>query len=108
MTNDDFRGDTFFRSYEVYIDDEIYTYNDSDKINLVFHNVQYNKNFLPKTIENIGGKTSADVTWTKEEMSQLEIGSYVLETEVVTDQFTKTYQENLYITEDFIVGEQNG
>ena len=103
----DFRGDTFFRSYEVYTDDGIYTFADSDKINLVFHNVQYIKNFLPKTIENIGGKTSADVTWTKEEMSQLEIGSYILEVEVVTDQFTKTYQENIAISEDYIVGEEN-
>ena len=102
-----FRGDTFFRSYEVYTDDGIYTFADTDKINLVFHNVQYIKNFLPKTIENIGGKTSADVTWTADEMKQLKVGSYILEAEVVTRDFTVTHQEILTINEDYIVGEEN-
>ena len=88
----DFRGDTLFRSYEVYTDDGIYTFADTDKINLVFHNVQYIKNFLPKTIENIGGKTSVDVVWTADEMKQLKVGSYILEAEVVTRDLTVTIQ----------------
>lgn len=102
-----YRGDTFFRNYEVQLDDGIYTFKEDDKINLAFHNTETDEDFLERTITAFIDKTSVDVVWTADEMKQLKVGSYILETEVVTSDFTVTHQEILTINEDYIVGEED-
>lgn len=102
-----YRGDTFFRNYEVRLDDEIYTFKEDDKINLVFHNTETDEDFLERTITAFIDKTSVDVVWTADEMKQLKVGSYILEAEIVTSDFTVTHQEILTINEDYIVGEED-
>lgn len=103
--NKDYRGDTFFRSYSINIDGELYKFQSGDKIKVAFCLFGVDKKLL-KEIKLVEGNTEVDVTWSAEEMSTLNVGDYVLEVEFETVDFTKTYQENIKISEDFIYGEQ--
>lgn len=101
----DFRGDTFFRSYSIELQNEIYKFQNGDKIKIAF--CKYNgEKYLPKEIILPAEKTEIDVTFTAEEMATLEIGDYILEVEFNTIDFVKTYQEKIKIDEDFIYGEE--
>ena len=102
--NKNFRGDTFFRNYSVELDDGIYNFQEGDKIKIAFCDGE--NIFLPKEIKLSAGEKEIDVTWSAEEMATLEIKQYVLETEVVTKDFTITSQEVIRIDKDFIYGEE--
>ena len=64
------------------------------------------KKHLPKEISLPAGETEVDVTFTANEMATLEIGDYILETEVTTQDFVKTHQEKIKIDQDYIYGEE--
>ena len=100
-----YRGDTFFRSYSINIDGELYKFQKGDKIKVAFCLFGVEK-YLLKEISLVENETEANVQWSAEEMATLNVGDYILEVEFETLDFTKTYQENIKISEDFIYGEQ--
>ena len=103
--NKDYRGDTFFRNYSIRLDNELYEFDNGDKIKVAF--CQYGKEKqLLKEIELVEGKTEVEVAWDAQEMATLSIGEYILEVEFNTKKFVKTEQEKIKIDEDFIYGEQ--
>ena len=102
---ENFRGDTFLRSYSIELENDIYTFQSGDKIKIAFCRYD-DKKFLPKVIDLPVGKTEVDVTFTADEMATLEIGDYILETEVTTQDFVKTHQEKIKIDQDYIYGEE--
>ena len=104
--DENYRGDTFFRSYSLEIDDEIYKFQNGDKIKAAFCLFDIEKKLLKK-IELIPGETEVNITWSAEEMASLKIGDYILEIEFDTKDFVKTHQEKIKITEDFIYGEED-
>ena len=97
-----YRGDTFWRSYEVEYENEPYTFKNGNYIKVAFFSLA-EEEFLPKKIDVVDGKTKIDVTWTKEEMATLSEGTYFLECEVTTSDFRKTYRELIDITKDYII-----
>lgn len=101
----DFRGDTFFRSYSIELDNEIYKFQNGDKIKVAFYKFN-NEALLLKEKELVAGETQVDIVWSADEMSNLKIGDYILETEITAKDFTKTHQETIKIYEDFIQGEE--
>lgn len=103
--NKDYRGDTFFRSYSLKIDGELYKFQEGDKIKVAFCLFGMDKKLL-KEIPLTVGESEVNVSWSAEEMATLILGDYVLEVEFNTRDFVKTYQENIKISEDFIYGEQ--
>lgn len=103
--NKNFRGDTFFRSYSVELDNETYTFQNGDKIKLAFCQYDNNK-YLEKEIKLTAGDTEVNVNYTAEEMATLEIGDYILEVEFNAQDFVKTHQEKIKIDQDFIYGEE--
>ena len=103
----DFRGDTFFRSYSVEFDNENYTFKSGDIIKVAFC-LYTGEKFLEKIINVSTEQDQVDISWSANEMATLKIGEYILETEITTSSFTKTHQEIIKITEDFIYGEING
>lgn len=106
MMNNDYRGDTLFRSYSVSTDNGLYVFQDGDVLETVFR-TSTGENFLPRTIKPEQGVEEIDVVWTNDDMKNIPLGSTILETCVKTKDFVKTHQEVLYINEDFIVGEEN-
>jgi hypothetical protein len=103
--NKDYRGDTFFRSYSLKIDGELYNFQQGDKLKVAFCLFGVDKKLI-KEISLTEGETEANVVWSAEEMATLALGDYILEAEFNTIDFTKTYQENIKISEDFIYGEE--
>ena len=101
-----FRGDTFFRSYSVEFENEKYNFKIGDSIKLAFC-LYTGEKFLEKIINVSTQQEQIDVSWSANEMATLKIGEYILETEITTSSFTKTHQEKITITEDFIYGESN-
>ena len=100
----DYRGDTFFRSYTIELENGVYKFQDGDKVLIAF--CQYdNENQLLKEVIPKSGDTEINVSWSAEEMASLKVGEYVLETEFRTVDFTVTHQENVKISEDFIYGD---
>lgn len=97
-----YRGDTFWRSYEVEYESEPYTFKKGDYIKVAFFSLD-DEEFLSKKIDNLDGLTKIDVTWTKDEMATLKNQTYFLECEVTTSDFRKTYRETVDITKDYIV-----
>ena len=102
-----YRGDTFNRSYSVIIDGKKHVFFFFLKIKVAFC-LYENKRFLEKEVEATDGSDEINITWTAEEMATLKIGDYILEAEVTTRDFVKTHQEKVRIDLDFITGEENG
>ena len=102
---ENFRGDTFFRSYSIELENENYVFQSGDKIKVGFCRFNDKKELL-KEIDLPIGKTEIDITWSADEMATLEIGDYILEAEVTTNDFVKTHQEKIKIDYDFIYGEE--
>ena len=102
-----YRGDTFNRSYSVIIDGKKHVFSSGEKIKVAFC-LYENKRFLEKEVEATDGSDEINITWTAEEMATLKIGDYILEAEVTTKDFVKTHQEKVRIDLDFITGEKNG
>lgn len=100
-----YRGDTFWRSYEVEYESEPYTFKKGDYIKVAFFSLS-GEEFLSKKIDNLDGLTKIDVTWTKDEMATLKNQTYFLECEVTTSDFRKTYRETVDITKDYIVSNE--
>lgn len=103
--NKDYRGDTFFRSYSLKTDGELYKFQEGDKLNVAFCLFGVDKKLI-KEISLTEGETEVNVVWSAEEMATLDLGDYILEAEFNTIDFTKTYQETIKISEDFIYGEE--
>ena len=102
-----YRGDTFWRSYEVDYDDKAYIFQEGDILKVAFYDFS-GKEFLPQKIVVNSETEKVDVMWQKEEMATLKRGQYVLEVEITTKMFRKTYQELLDISEDYIVSDLGG
>ena len=100
--NKNYRGDTFWRTYEVEYENEPYIFKKGDYIKVAFFSLS-EEEFLPKKIEATDGLTKIDVTWSKEEMATLKNQSYFLECDVTTSDFRKTYRETIDITNDYII-----
>lgn len=103
MKEKDFRGDTFFRSYTVDFDNEAYKFIRGDIVKVAF--IKDNIRYGEQTIEVATEQDQVDIRWEAEEMAKLEIGQYILETEITTNVFTKTHQESIYIDKDYIYGD---
>jgi hypothetical protein len=101
-----YRGDTFFRNYSVVIDGEKHIFKENEKIKVAFCRYD-NKRFLEKEIIANVGTDEINIVWNADEMRTLEIGDYILEAEVTTQDFVKTNQEKIKIDLDFIYGEDN-
>ena len=102
-----YRGDTFWRSYEVEYENETYTFKEGDYIIVAFCDYAGNR-FLEKNIKATANKTAIEVVWSKDEMATLENKQYILEVEVTTSDFRKTYQEQVDISADYIVTTETG
>lgn len=105
--NKNYRGDTFWRSYEVEYENEPYTFKEGDYIIVAFCDYAGNRH-LEKKIGATVDSTKVDVVWSRDEMATLDDRQYVLEVEVSTIDFRKTYQEQIDIYEDYIVAETTG
>ena len=102
-----YRGDTFWRSYEVEYEDKPYKFQEGDVLKVAFFDYAGNE-YLPKEISVDSEKDKIDVMWQKEEMSTLHNRKYILEVEVTTKMFRKTYQEEIDVSEDYIVSNEEG
>jgi hypothetical protein len=100
-----YRGDTFFRSYSIELGNELYKFQNGDKIKLAFC-TNINDRYLEKEIILTTDETEANVSWSAKDMATLPVGLYILEAEVTTQDFTKTHQEQIKIDEDFIYGDE--
>lgn len=102
--NKNYRGDSFWRSYEIEYENSSYSFQEGDYLKVAF--CSNNNRFLEKRIEATSGEKKIDVQWTPEEMSTLLIKDYILEVEITTLDFRKTYQEIVTITEDKIISKE--
>ena len=102
-----YRGDTFWRSYEVEYEDKPYKFQEGDVLKVAFFDYAGNE-YLPKEIIVDSEKDKIDVMWQKEEMALLNNRQYVLEVEVTTNLFRKTHQEILDVSQDYIFSHEEG
>ena len=103
-----YRGDTFWRSYEVEYEDKPYKFQEGDVLKVAFYDFANNE-YLLKEIVVDSEKDKIDVMWQKEEMATLNDRQYILEVEVTTNLFRKTHQELVDLSQDYIVlGEEGG
>lgn len=103
--NKNFRGDTFFRNYSVELENEIYKFQNGDKLKIAF--CKYDGEiFLPQEIDLPINETEIQVTFSAEDMAKLSIGDYILEAEFNLIDFVITNQEKIKIDEDYIYGEE--
>lgn len=95
-----FRGDTFKKTLRINLADGTeYKFQDGDRVKCGFAlGFLYNE----KTIELHEEVDEVLITYTAEEMAQLEPGTYIFEMEITTSSFTKTYQEPYEIKRDYI------
>lgn len=103
--NTSFRGDTFFRTYECEYCNSDYIFQIGDILKVAF--CKYGKKYLEKEIKVEEIKSKIEVTFSSEEMNRLDVGKYVLEAELTTNNFTVTKQEKVEILEDNIRGGNN-
>ena len=103
MKQENFRGDTFFRSYTVDFDNEAYKFIKGDIVKVAF--VKDDIRYLEQTIEVVSEQDQVDIRWEAKDMATLEIGQYILETEITTNVFVKTDQEQIYVAKDYITGD---
>ena len=99
--NKTFRGDTFWRTYEVEYENEPYIFEIDDVVRVAFCD-EHNK-YLLKEHKVTSPEESIRIEWTPEEMAELESKTYILEVEVTTKKFRKTYQEFVDISKDYII-----
>ena len=102
--NKTFRGDTFWRTYEVEYENEPYTFEIDDIIKVAFCD-EHDK-YLLKEHKVSSPQESIRIEWTPEEMAELESKRWVLEAEVTTKNFRKTYQEFVDVFKDYIVTQE--
>ena len=102
-----YRGDTFWRSYEVEYENSPYTFQEGDVLKVAFYDFT-EKAYLPKTIVVEQIQSKIDVIWEKEEMATLDNRQYILEVEITTKNFRKTYQEMIVVSKDYIVSDKAG
>lgn len=102
--NKTLRGDTFWRTYTVSYENETYTFQEGDVLKVAFCDKDNSIRLLKK---HTFDKPSQNVTieWSPEEMAQLESKRWILEVEVSTKEFRKTYQEFVDIFPDYIITE---
>lgn len=98
-----YRGDTFTRVVKAKYQNQQYLFKTGDVIKACFVKKYKNVLYLQKEI-NIteDGIQSVEIEWTKSEMNTLPLTDYILEIEINTNVFTKTYQEKITIEEDYI------
>lgn len=102
-----YRGDTFWRSYEVEYEDKPYKFQEGDVLKVAFYDFANNEYLLKEIIVD-SEKDKIDVMWQKEEMATLNNRQYILEVEVTTNLFRKTYQELVDISKDYIISNEVG
>lgn len=102
-----YRGDTFWRSYEVEYENSPYAFQEGDVLKVAFYDFA-EKAYLPKTITVKQIQSKIDVVWEKEEMATLNSRQYILEVEITTKYFRKTYQEMIEVSKDYIVSDEVG
>lgn len=102
-----YRGDTFWRSYEVEYEDKPYKFQPDDVLKIAFYNFN-GEEFLPKEIVINEETSKVDVMWQKEEMATLNDRQYILEVEVTTNLFRKTHQELVDLSQDYIIHGEEG
>lgn len=97
-----YRGDTFWRTYKVKYENAPYTFVVGDIIKVAFIN-DGNK-FLEKEITLDNSADSITVEWSANEMATLKSNKeYILEAEITTATFVKTYQETIKLDKDYIL-----
>ena len=97
-----YRGDTFWRTYKVKYDNAPYTFASGDKITVAF--IRNGIKYLKKEIDITDGSESVTIEWDADEMKTLKYNcEYILEAEISTNDFVKTYQETIEIKRDYIV-----
>ena len=97
-------GDTFIRNYSIETDTGEYIFEEGDILKAAF----INKNgeiVIEKTVNLTADDKDVNVIWEANEMKNLEAGTYILETEITTSNWRKTFQEKVKMTKDYIVGE---
>ena len=99
-----FRGDTFWRTYEVEYENEPYTFETDDLLKVAF--CDDNSRYLLKEYKVTSPQKSIKIEWTPEEMAQLDCKKWVLEAEVTTKHFRKTHQEIVEMCKDCIVTQE--
>lgn len=97
-----YRGDTFWRSYNLNYENSPYVFQKGDILKVAFFDIE-GKEFLSKEIIVEEQNQKIDVLWNQNEMATLPNGKYVLEVEITTANFRKTYQEIVDISKDYIV-----
>lgn len=102
--NKNFRGDTFWRTYEVEYENEPYTFETDDSLKVAFCD-EHDK-YLLKEYKVDSPQKSIRIEWTPEEMAELESKRWVLEVEITTKNFRKTYQEFVDVFKDYIVTQE--
>ena len=97
-----FRGDTYSRTLKVnFADKTPYQFTNGDKVKTVFVGTNKTK-YLEKEITVESNKYEVQLQWTPEEMKTLPIDYYILEVEITTGEFVKTYQTVITVKEDYI------
>lgn len=102
MNSVNYRGDTFWRTYKVKYNNMPYAFESGDKIIVAF--IKNGIKYLKKEITLDDSAESITVEWDADDMKTLKYDNeYILEAEITTKDFVKTYQETIKITKDYIV-----
>lgn len=96
-----YKGDTFWRTYKVRYENAPYTFQVGDIIKAAF--ILKGTKYIKKEITLDSQADSVTIEWTADEMKKLKGDEiYILEAEITTTDFVKTYQENINIKKDYI------